>query len=79
MNPDLRQALQAHLEQTGESEEHFIEQAVLHHLRAQQELPSFHITRPELIINARFGESLLRQIEEALPNDPLGELLRSGD
>lgn len=80
MNVRISQAthndLQAYLRATGMRLDHLVEQAIRH---ALQEVPTSKTIRPPTVISPRTGESVLREMEAALPMDPERDVLRDGD
>lgn len=79
LTPETRALLERHASATGQSPAWVLEQAVLHHLQAVGELPLDLVVHPRLVVAPRYGETLLREIEHALPSDHLQALLRDGD
>jgi len=74
-----RELLEKHVRQTGVKKSHLIEQALLHHLQALDELPIEYIIHPRIVVSRKAGEEMLRQAEKAEPTPALRELLRDGD
>lgn len=79
LSPETQALLERHARATGQSAAWVVEQAVLHHLQAAAELPLDLVVHPKLVVAPRYGESLLREMEQALPNEALQNLLRDGD
>ncbi len=79
LSPETQALLERHARATGQSTAWVVEQAVLHHLQAVAELPLDLVVHPKLTVAPRYGETLLREIEQALPNEALQNLLRDGD
>jgi hypothetical protein len=71
--------LERHVRSTGVKKGHLVEQALLHHLQALQELPADVITHPTLVVTRASGEAIVKQIESAVPTDALRDLMRDGD
>lgn len=74
-----RQRLEKHVRATGVKKGYLVEQALLHHLQALDELPVDLVVHPRLVVTRKTGEALLRQIESAKPTPALRKLLRDGD
>jgi len=74
-----KELLERHVRATGVKKGHLVEQALLHHLQALQELPADVITHPTLVVTRAAGEAVLKQIASAEPTDALRDLLRDGD
>lgn len=74
-----RELLERHARATGVKKGHLIEQALLHHLQALQELPADVIVHPTLVVTRASGDAVLDQLETATPPPALRELLRDGD
>lgn len=55
---------------------HVIEQALLHHLQAVDELPSEYIVHPRLVVSGRTRADLLRGELAPEPTPALRELMR---
>jgi hypothetical protein len=73
-----RELIGKHVRQTGVKNAHLVEQALLHHLQAVDELPSEHIVHPCVVMSRKTGEEMLRP-EPAEPTPAFRELLRDGD
>jgi len=74
-----RDLMEKHVRQTGVKKGHLIEQALLHHLQALDELPAEYIVHPRVVVSRKAGEEMLRQAESAEPTPALRELMRDGD
>jgi hypothetical protein len=74
-----RTLLEEHVRQTGVKKGHLIEQALLHHLQALDELPAEYIIHPRLVVSRKTGEKMVRQAESADATPALRELMRDGD
>jgi hypothetical protein len=73
-----RKLMDKHVRRTGIKKGHLIEQALLHHLQALDELPVEYVVRPRLVVSRKTGEELL-QAASAEPAPALRELMRDGD
>ncbi len=74
-----REIMEKHVRQTGVKKGHLIEQALLHHLQALDELPAEYIVHPRLVVSRKTGERMLRQADSAEPTPALRKLMRDGD
>jgi hypothetical protein len=74
-----RGLLEKHVRQTGVKKGHMVEQALLHHLQALDELPVEFIVHPRLVVSRKTGEQLLRRAKTVEPTAALRELMRDGD
>jgi len=79
ISPSTRELLEKHVRQTGVKKGHLVEQALLHHLQALDELPAEFVIHPRLVVSRKTGEALLRLAEEATPTKALRRLMRDGD
>lgn len=66
------------LEDVGVKKGNLVEQALLHHLQALDELPAEFIIHPHIVVSRKTGEKMLRQAESAEPTPALRELMRDG-
>jgi hypothetical protein len=74
-----RDLMEKHVRRTGVKKGHLVEQALLHHLQALDELPAEYIVHPRIVVSRKTGEEMLRQAESAEPTPTLRELMRDGD
>lgn len=74
-----RELMEKYVRQTGVKKGHLIEQAILHHLRALDELPAEYVLHPRVVVSRKAGEELLRQAESSEPTPALRELMSDGD
>ena len=74
-----RALMDKYVRQTGVKKGYLVEQAILHHLRALDELPVDYIVFPRIVVSQKTGEQMLRQPESAEPTPALRELMRNGD
>ena len=74
-----RSLMERHVRQTGVKKGHLVEQALLHHLQALDELPSEYIIHPRIVVSRKTGDALLRQTRSAKPTPALRDLMRDGD
>jgi hypothetical protein len=73
-----RELMERHVRQTGVKKGHLVEQALLHHLQAIEELPSEFIIHPRIVVSRSTAEELLRQ-QDSAPKPALRDLMRDGD
>jgi hypothetical protein len=74
-----RDLMERHVRQTGVKKGHLVEQALLHHLQALDELPAEYIIHPRIVVSREAGEEMLRQVDSAEPTAALRDLMRDGD
>ena len=74
-----RELMERYVRETGVKKGHLIEQALLHHLNALDELPAEFIIHPRIVVSRKTGEEMIRQAESAEPTPALRELMRDGD
>jgi hypothetical protein len=74
-----RELMEKHVRQTGVKKGHLVEQALLHHLQALEELPAEYIIHPRIVVSRKTGEEMLRQAETTKPTPALRKLMRDGD
>jgi hypothetical protein len=74
-----RELMERYVRRTGIKKGHLVEQAILHHLQALDELPAEYIIQPRIVVSRKTGEEMLRQADEAEPTPALRELMRDGD
>jgi hypothetical protein len=74
-----RDLLEQHVRRTGVKKGRLVEQALLHHLQALDELPAEYIIHPRIVVSRKTGEGMLRQAEASEPTPALRGLMRDGD
>jgi len=74
-----RDLMEKHVRATGVKKGHLIEQALLHHMQALDELPAEFIVHPRIVVSRKTGRGLLAQMESAEPTPALRKLMRDGD
>ena len=74
-----RERVEKYVRQTGVKKGHLVEQALLHHLQALEELPAEFIIHPRIVVSRKTGEQMLRQAAAAEPTPALRKLMRDGD
>lgn len=73
-----RDLMERHVRRAGVKKGHLIEQALLHHLQALEELPAEYIVDPRIVVARKTGAELLRE-RTSSPTPALRELMRDGD
>lgn len=74
-----KELLRKHVRRTGVKKGYLIEQALLHHLQALEELPAEYIVHPRIVVSRTTGEAMLRHAEAVEPTPALRALMRDGD
>ncbi len=74
-----RDLMEKHVRRTGVKKGHLVEQALLHHLQALDELPAEYIIHPRIVVSRKTGEEMLRKADNPNPTPALRELMRDGD
>jgi hypothetical protein len=72
-----RELMEKHVRRTGVKKGHLVEQALLHHLQALDEIPVEYIVHPRIVVSRETGEQMLRDAESAEPTPALRELMRN--
>lgn len=71
-----RELMEKHVRRTGIKKGHLVEQALLHHLQALDEIPVEYIIHPRIVVSRETGEQMLRDAESAEPTPALRKLMR---
>ena len=71
-----RRLLERHVRRTGVKKGHLVEQALLHHLQAFDEIPAEYVVHPRIVVSRKTGEALLRRAESTAPAAALRKLMR---
>lgn len=74
-----RQLMEKHVRQTGVKKGHLVEQALLHHLQALEQIPAEYIVHPRIVVSRKTGEEMLKRGEKADATPALRKLMRDGD
>lgn len=74
-----RELMEKYVRRTGVKKGHLIEQALLHHLQALEEIPAEYITHPRIVVSRKTGEEMLRKADNPNPTVALRKLMRDGD
>lgn len=67
--------LEQHVRATGVKKGHLLEVALLHHLRALQELPSDILVHPRIVVSLRSAKEIQRRLKAAAPTRALRDLM----
>ena len=79
ISESTRALLETHVRATGVKKGYLVEQALLHHLQALEELPLELIVHPRIVVSRATGEAILKQINNPAPTPALRKLMRDGD
>ena len=74
-----KEQLERYVRATGVKKGHVIEQALLHYLRAMEEIPAEFIIHPRIVVTLKSFKTILKQIESGKPTKALRDLMRDGD
>ena len=74
-----RELMEKYVRRTGVKKGHLVEQALLHHLQALDELPAEFVIHPRLVVSRKTAEKMLRHARTAKPTPALRKLMRDGD
>jgi hypothetical protein len=74
-----RDLLEKHVRAKGLKKGYLVEQALLHHMQALDELPAEFVIHPRIVLSQKSGEGLLKQMATAKPTPALRKLMRNGD
>jgi hypothetical protein len=74
-----RELMDKHVRRTGVKKGHLVEQALLHHLQALDDLPAEYVVHPRVVVSRKTGEQMLLQAASADPSPALRKLMRDGD
>jgi hypothetical protein len=74
-----RELMERHVRRAGVKKGHLIEQALLHHLQALEELPAEYIVHPRIVVSRKTAAEILRVTESAEAAPALRDLMRDGD
>jgi len=79
ISSDTRELLDKYVRRTGMKKGHLIEQALLHHLQALDEIPTEYVIPPRIVVSRETGEEMLRRAKNPKPTKALRDLMRDGD
>ena len=74
-----KELLERYVRATGVKKGHLVEQALRHHLAALQSLPADVIVHPKIVVSAKSGKAMLKEITKGKANQALRKLMRDGD
>jgi hypothetical protein len=74
-----RARMESYARQSGVKKGHLIEQALLHHLQALEQLPAELIIPPRIVVSRKTGAQLLGRAGSAAATPALRKLMRDGD
>ena len=74
-----RELMEKYVRRTGIKKGHLVEQALLHHLQALDEIPAEYIIHPRIVVSRRTAEEMLQKAENPNPTPTLRKLMRDGD
>ena len=64
---------------TGVKKGYLIEQALRHHLLSLEQIPLELVVHPKIVVSAKSGRAMLRQVSSARTTKALRKLMRDGD
>jgi len=79
ISKETKDLIEEHVRATGVKKGYLVEQALLHHIQALDDLPKEFIIHPRIVVSRRTGRAILKQMESAEPTPALRKLLRHGD
>ncbi len=79
ISDSTRELMERYVRRAGVKKGHLIEQALLHHLSALEELPAEYIVKPRLVVSRATGADLLGSAKSREPTPALRDLMRDGD
>ena len=74
-----RELLERHVRRAGVKKGHLIEQALLHHLQALDEVPAEYIVHPRIVVSRKTGQQILARRKPRQPTPALRDLMGDGD
>jgi hypothetical protein len=72
-----RELMEKHVRRTGVKKGHLVEQALLHHIQALDEIPVEYIMHPRVVVSRETFEEMMGKAENPNPTPALRELMRS--
>jgi hypothetical protein len=79
ISQSTRELMERHVRSAGVKKGHLIEQALLHHLQALDELPAEYIVHPRIVVSRKTAAAMHRATESARSAAALRDLMRDGD
>jgi hypothetical protein len=74
-----RERMEKFVRRTGVKKGRLVEQALLHHLQALDEIPAEYVIHPRVVVSRETFEGMMKRAENPDPTPELRELLRSRD
>ena len=74
-----RERMEKHVRRTGVKKGHLVEQALLHHLQALDEIPAEYVIHPRIVVAHETFVQMMDKAENPNPTPALRELMRSDD
>lgn len=74
-----KELLERHVRATGVKKGHLLEQALLHHLQALQELPADLVVHPKIVVSRESAKGVITQTRSTKVPKKLRDLMRDGD
>jgi hypothetical protein len=74
-----RELMEKYVRRTGIKKGHLIEQALLHHLQALDEIPAEYVIHPKIVVSRETFEKMMTKAENPNPTRALRELMRPRD
>ena len=74
-----RELMEKHVRRTGVKKGHLVEQALLHHLQALDEIPTEYIIHPRVVVSRKTFEEMMGKADKPNPTPALRELMRPRD
>jgi hypothetical protein len=74
-----RELMERHVRRAGVKKGHLIEQALLHHLQALDEVPAEYIVHPRIVVSRKTGQQILARRKRRQPTPALRDLMGDGD
>jgi len=71
--------LEKYVRRTGVKKGHLIEQSLLHHLQALNEIPPEYIIHPRIVVSRDTFTEMMEGGGDAPPTEALRDLMRQGD
>lgn len=79
ISENTRALMEKHVRRTGVKKGFLVEQALLHHLQALEEIPAEYIMHPRIVVSRQTGEGMVRKAENPNPTPALRKLMGDGD
>ena len=79
ISESTRELLEKYVRATGVKKGYLVEQALLHHMQALDEIPAEYIVHPRIVVSRKTGEAILARARSGRPTASLRKLMRDGD